>query len=179
MAQKSFLTRKAQDELITWLAANGENYRLYCDLAEKRGWKVFSAAYFRRWIQRHRLRIQGQRAVVQAEAREMTVLSKATRIEKLEAAVDRLEQALDDDELTVEQAIKVEEQLRKTLESIAKERGEFNNTGTEKGDAAGDLLGKIIAKSLGVLPDTSALPAPRGAVIDVSPVPVEVGEWTD
>lgn len=143
MANKSFLTAEAKKALTHYLAINGENFDGYSRFATQNGWRLYSKSTLHNWCQRHRTEIQLERAQHLFELRKTSLLDRNQRLQMLEATsttlADRLDIALkaNDDELV----IKLSEQLRKQLQAVATERGEWNqpedkNRGREDGLAA-------------------------------------------
>jgi hypothetical protein len=122
---KSFLSRSEKKDLIQFIAATGENYERYSEYCETRGWKKFTPGYLHTWIQRHRPKIQEAREEHREEVRKTSMYDKNRRIQDLEAIADRLKKSIDKFQDDPKILVSLAEQLRKTHESIAKERGEY------------------------------------------------------
>lgn len=145
---KAYLTKGEKALLVSYVAHAGEEYNRYiewCDqnfIAKERR---FTPYYLKRWIQRRRVAVQNARQELREAARKASLHDKESRLKTLEAQAERLQERIEntkDDNIY----LRLEEQLRKTLESIAKERGEFNNAGVEANDSF--TITAIIEKSL-------------------------------
>lgn len=132
---KAYLSKREKSELVEFVAAVGENYDRYLEWCEKHSAKPFSRNYFKRWVQRRRYIIQQIRLKQKDEIRRLSTYNKDRRLEELERVSEYLlstiDQMVSHDVCSptckpVETLIKLMEQHRKTLEAIAKERGEFN-----------------------------------------------------
>ncbi len=136
---ESYLNSRAKAELVHFIAVNGENYDGYVRFAEKNGWRLFTKRYLHNWVGRHRAAIRVERQRHLFDLRKQSLLDRAERLRMLEESAKRLEKRLDvalaggDDE----RAVKLAEQLRKQLEAVAKERGEWMS----KEAGAGQLEG--------------------------------------
>lgn len=125
----AFLSRQQQSDLLEHVVNAGEKYDAYLKWCEERGiTERFTEAYFPRWVQKHRRMLQARRTEHQQVVRAESVYDRAMRVRTLEASLNRLEGAamvaLANDDLR--SLVMIEEQKRKHMESIAKERGEFN-----------------------------------------------------
>lgn len=115
-------------ELVHYIAVNGENYDGYARFATSRGWRLYSKRYLHNWVGRHRSAIKVEREHHLYDLRKQSLLDKSTRLAMLERSSQALERRLeaalnsDDDEL----AVKLAEQMRKQLQAVATERGEWN-----------------------------------------------------
>lgn len=125
---KAFLTEVQQDSLTEWVAGRGEGWATYeewCDtnlIPEERRFTTYS---WRVWVQRKRPKIHAKKAQRQDRLKDYSELDKQKRILILEEAITRLRRMIQEDDLSVLDLIRAEEQIRRSLESIAKERGEF------------------------------------------------------
>lgn len=148
----SYLTRQETEDLVKYVAGTGENYQRYLHWCDERMIpedRRFTAQYFHRWVHRKKPKVWAAKAQNQAAIREAATLHKNARVAKLQQSVERLERELERLEgcghecescgqlhiTNTDTVLKVEEQIRKTMESIAKELGEFNKPPDEKPDA--------------------------------------------
>jgi hypothetical protein len=122
---KSFLSTAEKKDLVNFIAATGENYERYLEYCKQRGWRPFTAKYLHTWIQRRRSKVQDARQEHREEVRKMSMYDRERRVNDLESIADTLKKSMDkvsDDPKTL---VALSEQLRKTFEAIAKERGEW------------------------------------------------------
>lgn len=164
MPAKRRIPRRSEDELIHWLAANGQNYEMFLKFWEKQGWatKPFTKEYLKRWAWKRLDRIQAARAEHKSKLMQEILMNKERRIQILTDSVQRIQAALDkmfesaphvcptcgEDHITmsVKDYLMLEDQLRKTMESLAKEYGEYNrpNEQTQR-VLATDLHAQLLA----------------------------------
>ncbi len=125
---QSFYSVTEEDLLVRHIAAHGERYRDYIDwcnthdIPEHRRLKETS---FPRWVQRRRMMVKNIREQARQEIIKTSNFPRAKRIQELEGTIERLNDMLEMEQLTASDLIRIEEQRRKTLEQIAKERGEW------------------------------------------------------
>lgn len=122
---KSFLSSKEKKDLIQFIASTGENYDRYLEYCSQRGWKPFTKAYLHTWCQRKRAQIQAARSDHKEEVRKMSMYDKERRIADLERLADQLKVAINKSLDDPRMLISLSDQLGKTFERIAKERGEW------------------------------------------------------
>ena len=125
----SFLSRQQQSDLLEHVVNAGEKYDAYLAWCDERGiTERFTEAYFPRWVQKHRRLLQARRTEHQQVVRAESVYDRAMRVRTLESSMARLEGAAMDAlaNKNLRALVMIEEQKRKNMESIAKERGEFN-----------------------------------------------------
>jgi len=160
MGNKAYLSQRAKKELIEWVAANGENYNLYRELCEKRGWTPYTPKYFHTWIYRRKGKLDLARADHAEEVRKMSVYSRERRVEELEQDVGRINAviiAFENEKMhicshcellhttTPDTLIKLSEQKRKLLEAIAKERNEWGREPRESEEVSVGESARAIA----------------------------------
>ncbi|MDE2104987.1 MAG: hypothetical protein KGL39_47555 [Patescibacteria group bacterium] len=157
MAHTSFLTPEEKRSLLDWIGAHGEGYPGYLDWCEREAIpneRRFTKASYGSWVQRRRLKVQASRANHREESRRQSRMDREARMLALEATFARLDQltrnsGVDDPD----KLVRLEEQKRKTLEAIAKERGEwlskeqFNQTKP----AVDDLMARMANRELKVV----------------------------
>lgn len=121
-----FLSKQQQLDLIEWLAVNSDKrYDLYTEWCARTGAKPFSPNYLRTWTQNHRELIQKAREQHRREARAESVMARTQRLHALEDSFIRLDELSKSEGLTSVDVVRLEDQKRKTLEAIARERGEW------------------------------------------------------
>lgn len=153
------ISPQAFKDLVEFVAANGTSYARYVRYAEQNNLGyIYTEGYWRQWVKRRKGRLEEARARHEKEVRERTVLAKEDRVKKLEAAVARLEGLLASDELSITDQVKVEEQLRKNLESIAKEKGEYGTKGEVRQTSGVD---QALQKAIAALAQPKQLSAPN------------------
>lgn len=125
----SFLTSDQKRRLAHHIALCGTNYKRYLEFCEREQLRPYTAEYLRKWAKKYRQLIQSEREQHFLSIRAKSALDRSARLSILEDTAmklnDEFQRALADGER--EAALKLAEQLRKQLESIAKERGEYNN----------------------------------------------------
>lgn len=140
MGQKRFLTQSERKSLIQDVAARGENYERYTEWCNRNFIQHrFTPAYFHKWVDKNRIAIKAARVEHQEEIKKNALADKQLRVRILEETVVRLQEMrasilhgghdcpeCEKPHIDVDKMLRVEEQLRKTLEAIAKEMGEFN-----------------------------------------------------
>lgn len=131
---------------MEFVAGKGENYPRYLQWCEERhipGECRFKEAYFHKWVGKHRPTVQRKREEHKAEVRAESIYDRQSRLRILEASLERLEaaaQALGENEkFDPGDLVRLEEQKRKTLESIAKERGEFGTKPSADSDEVAEM----------------------------------------
>ncbi len=137
-ATKAFLSRPEQDDLIAWMVGHQGNYERYTQWCDKNGIPLenrYTLDYLRRWTQKRRARFQDRARKVEEDLRKASTMDRAARLGKLEAIVAQLE-----DMMVGEQRpdilVKLAEQLEKTLDRIARERGEYGKAPEDGPDEA-------------------------------------------
>lgn len=144
MGHKAYLSRMEKLDLIKFIAATGESYVRYVEWAKaKHVENVFTERYFHTWVQRRRPQITEERARIRDEVRRMSTYDKDRRLQELEKVaeflLDEMEHMRIHDVCSktckpIETFLRLAEQQRKTLETIARERGEFNKPDQESDD---------------------------------------------
>lgn len=122
---KAFLSAAERKDLVKFVAATGENYERYLEYCTQRGWRPFTQKYFHTWIQRRRQYVQAERQVHREEVRKMSMYDKERRVSDLEHLADTLKKQITKNVEDPRVLVSLSEQLGKTLERIAKERGEW------------------------------------------------------
>lgn len=122
---KSFLSSAEKKDLVKFVAATGENYDRYLEYCEQRGWRAFSKKYFHTWVQRRRQYVQAERQLHREEVRKMSMYDRERRVSDLENLADTLKKQIAKNLEDPRIIVSLSEQLGKTLERIAKERGEW------------------------------------------------------
>lgn len=149
----SFLSDKERTDLISFVAGTGENYDRYLEWAAKRDVTVYTKAYFHRWVQKWRSAIQTARVKHIADVRAGAQYTRNKRLETLQDAAERLLSVIEREGLPVDALLKAEEQLRKTLESIAKETGEFNKPDPNVNrTGGGNVMNQLVERMMKALP---------------------------
>lgn len=138
MGNRSYLSRQEKYDLLKFVAATGENYQRYLEWARaKHVENVFSENYFHTWVARRRTILQEERARIRDEVRRMSVYDKDRRLQELERVseylLDEMEHMRIHDQCSktcnpMNMFLKLSEQHRKTMETIARERGEFGKS---------------------------------------------------
>lgn len=141
MGNTSYLSRQEKYDLIKFVAATGESYKRYLEWAEAKSVaNKFSENYFYTWVSRRRTLIQEERARIRDEVKRMSVYDKNRRLQELERIaeylLDEMEHMRIHDTCSknckpLETFIRLSEQHRKTMETIARERGEFGKSDQE------------------------------------------------
>lgn len=147
---KSFLQPQEFKDLIEHVAAHGENYDRYLNWCNEHNIPEenrYTRQYYHRWTQvpKNKSLIRAAKAEHALAVRREMTLTKDMRVAELQASASRIREEigrqLDTHECevcechnskSVDTMIKLEEQLRKTLESISKEMGEFNKAAEER-----------------------------------------------
>lgn len=171
---KSTLSKRAIEELLHFVAVNGEGYLRYKLYAEKNGWYVFSEKYLHNWVNRHRPAIQTERHRHMIEVRKKSTMDRQQRITTLERRAADLEallfKAAANEEASVETTLKIVEMQRKVLQAIAQENGEWNtkpDQAAENTGAHAKLADALMSKYLSAGSDDS--PAILVAGVDELP----------
>ncbi len=148
----SYLTTVERESLLKHLSEYGTNYDRYLRWASERNLgedRIYSQGYLKRLYYRKRDIIRRITEENYKRVRRDSTMDRAKRIEALEDSYTRLEKAArgvppeDIVNLT-----RIEEQKRKVLESISKERGEFgkgpeDNASNEANMRLHEILGDI------------------------------------
>lgn len=137
-AVKAYLSRPEQDDLIAWMVGHQYNYERYttwCDRNAIPPENRFTIAYLRRWTQKRRAAFQARARKVEEDLRKQSVMDRSARLRALEESFKRLEElaAKEKDAGTL---VRLEEQKQKTLDRIARERGEYNKVTDDGPDEA-------------------------------------------
>jgi|CXWK01.1.fsa_nt_gi hypothetical protein len=122
---KSYLSAAEKKDLVQFVASTGENYQRYLEYCEQRGWRPFTQKYLHTWIQRRREKVQIARQEHREEVRKTSMYDKERRVSDLETMADQLKKSITKFGDDPKMLISLSEQLGKTLERIAKERGEW------------------------------------------------------
>lgn len=152
MGIKSFLSTNEKKELMEFIASTGENYDRYLEYCAKREWKPFTRGYLHTWVHRHRDKIRMYRQEHREEVRRLSMYDKERRIEDLEDLADELKVQINMSKNDPRTLIALSEQLRKTFEAIAKERGEWlkaeesRNEGATTRDRLTEIARNIITQ---------------------------------
>lgn len=132
MTIDSYLTPTQRQDLLKHLSEYGTNYERYLRWASDNGLendRIYSAAYVRKLFFRKRDIIRKITEENFKKVRRDSTMDRAKRIEALEDSYARLERAargVPPEDITG--LTRVEEQKRRILEAIAKERGEFGKS---------------------------------------------------
>lgn len=142
------MSAREKEELVDFIAATGENYQRYLEWAEKKGVKPFTQGYLHTWVQRRRIKVQKSRELHIEHVRQLNSYTRKKRISEYEKDINRINALLDGDSHTCshcseihyaispETIIKLTEQKRRNLESIAKERNEWQRPDDNSQDNA-------------------------------------------
>ena len=152
MTRERFLNVKSKKILIDFIATNGESYHMYIPFAEKHGWRTYTRGSLHSFVNRNRREIELARTKMEEKIREDTEYSKRKRVKLLEEEVDELRRKARLEEDPVKYS-RVSDQIRKTLQAIAQELGEWNKEEkTEADDSLGSRLIAIMADAKKQLP---------------------------
>lgn len=135
-----YLSYIERGELARFVAGKGQNYDAYVKYATERGWKVFTKSYYNNWCWRHRPLVLRFRAELMDELRQQTYYDKESRIKSMEMDVDAINARLRNEHsshictecgfvhspTSSDSLVKLIDTKRKLMESIAKEKDEFN-----------------------------------------------------
>lgn len=183
-----YLTKPEEALLIAFVGAKGENYSRYldfCDRNEIPDSRRFTEQYFHVWCTRHRSALSLAKAHQADVVRSESTLDRENRIALLEEAVvrfredirvltelkDRIEEEVVEEGFThrirripscIETRLKVEEQLGKTLDRIAKERGEYAK-GEDRKPPVSAGHAEMVRQAMAGMGATIALPQGRRA----------------
>lgn len=158
----SFLSDKERQDLISFVGGTGENYDRYLEWAAKRDVTVYTKAYFHRWVQKWRSAIQDARVKHIADVRAGAQYTRTKRLETLQNSTERLLAVIQREGLPVDALLKAEEQLRKQLESIAKETGEFNKPDPNANRTGGGVMNALVERMMKQLPAPAEEPPIEG-----------------
>lgn len=134
------ITESQKKLLIIWAAGAGENWDKYQVFADKNMIPKFASKNsWANFVQRNRAKVQAARRELVYQVVQDSTMSRKKRIEMLEADANRCEQIIatsgpeGDDSLSVDQLARMMDQKRRTLESIAKEMGEWGVAPDDEG----------------------------------------------
>ena len=147
--REAFLTQPQKKQLIRYIAGAGENYGKYLEFCKQFGLKEFSPAYLRRWVQRHREKIQIEREIVKMEIAEAAAYGRKRRVAELEADLERINYRIanievaahtclecgDVHDISLDLLMKATEAKRKLMQAIATELGEWNQNKPPEAEA--------------------------------------------
>lgn len=126
-AQRAFLSRPEQDDLIAWMVGHQANYQHYLRWCEKNGVPEenrFTENYLRRWTQRKRGLFQARTRKVAEEMRKQSRMDRGVRLSTLEELIDQLK-ALAAGEKDAKTLVSLAEEIGKLSDRVARERGEY------------------------------------------------------
>ncbi len=155
MANLTYLTATQKRSLLDWIGARGESYPAFIEWCEREQIPEanrYTKVSYRGWVQRRRAHVQAARASHQAETRQQSRLGREERMAGLERTYERLDALSKSEEIEdTDKLIRIEEQKRKTLEAIAKERGEWGVKNAPGDDAQHgvDVILERMARSAG------------------------------
>lgn len=124
---KAFLSKAEQTDLIAWMVGHQGNYVRYiewCDKNEIPPENRFTKDYLKRWTDRKRALFRARAAQVGEDLRRQSSMDRGRRLKELETLAARLEE-MAAKEKDPAMLVRLAEQIGKTLERIAKERGEW------------------------------------------------------
>lgn len=154
-------------DLIEFLAANNQTYETYLRWANQRELpdeKRFTKWYWNEYIKKIRPRVHIAIEEQKVAARRVSMMGREQRLHSLEETYNRLEKMAFVEENS-DKLIRLEEQKRKTLEHIAKERGEWGKgeMPADRNDAAVSAMQATMAalKKHGLLAGPSQPAAPE------------------
>lgn len=161
VGNKKFLSRHAEDLAVHFVVVHGASYDKFAAFARENNWETFTESYFYKWLRKPRIkrRIEAERDVARAEARERIQVTRDDRLAELQATLARCNRLLSDD-LSVSDVVRLEEQKRKTLEAIAKERGEWNDNSSKAPLDRGTNYSAAAEAALAAMRERKALPEP-------------------
>ncbi len=174
MGNKRFLTAGEQRDLIEFVAGKGENYQRYlewCDANQVPQPRRYSESYFHKWVSKRRDGLRVVREQHKVEVRKASTLDKERRIQMLEGSIERLRGLIESNQdFTVEQLTKLEEQLGKMLDRVARERGEYGKQAPETDDL--QAVNKALAEQA-----LAALKAAAQSAVPALPEPAVEGQY--
>lgn len=148
MGYYSFLSPVQKQSLLDWIGAYGEGYGRFLEWCDREGIpedKRYTKPSYQSWVQRRRRSVKESRTRHHEEVRQQSRMDRDARMVALEETFKRLDamshEIEDSDKLT-----RLEEQKRKTLEAIAKERGEWGVKGAKADDeqrAVDDVIARM------------------------------------
>lgn len=152
MAYYSYLSPTQKQSLIDWIGSCGEGYERFlewCDRESIPEEKRYTRASYQSWVQRRRTSVQSARSRHRDETRRKSRMDREARMIALEDAFQRLDTLTRSGEIEdSDRLLRLEEQKRKILEAIAKERGEWGaKQQGEKDDheqGLDDLLSRMV-----------------------------------
>ena len=148
-ATKAYLNRAEQQDLIAWMTGHQGDYARYlewCERNEKPETQRFTKYYLNRWTQRKRVHFQARARQVEEDLRRQSALDRGRRLKLLEDMVSGLQAVLarETDPNTI---VRLTEQIGKTLDRIARERGEYGKP-PEEGPTDLELQNMELGKAL-------------------------------
>lgn len=132
---KAYLTRPQMASYLTWAGGAGSAYEEYIQWCNRNFIPVdkrFTRASHKVWIQRHRKQLIQCREEHREALRIVSRMGREDRVRAHEESLIRVEALIRSTEmLKISEYVALEEQKRKILESIARERGEYNRVSEE------------------------------------------------
>jgi len=149
---QSFLTTAQKRDLVRYVVANGQSYKNYLRWADANlipPESRYTERSFKAWCDKRRRVIQEVRQDYRVAVRQSSIYDRELRISKLEAGVTRMDAAIEALDAAgdkyVDNLVRLEEQKRKLMETIAKERGEWGNKPTEENQMANQLAATMMS----------------------------------
>lgn len=181
MANRPFLSQEEERHFIRFVAQKGENYDRYLEWCEEEAIpedRRYTPGSFHNRVNKDRQLINRTRMSIEDAARESAVMTKDRRIGRLQRQLSRIEEMLeraagqDSHECTfcenthydLNVIAKIEDQYRKTLESIARELGEYNRNeitppadpiGVKRSDALDAIKSAMVQRRIAEAKDVS------------------------
>jgi hypothetical protein len=149
MANKAYLTPVQSKNLLDYIAGNSESYDHYnhwADREEIPPEKRFTTYGYPMWVHRHRAQLKLAREEHRKATWGGSQFDRNLRLRELEASYERLRGLTSDD---VKVTLSIEDAKRKTLELIAKERGETNLKALTPEDDEKNKVTETLAKAFG------------------------------
>ena len=130
--KQKFLTDEEKSLFLTWVAGHGtayKDYLIWCEEMSIPNERRYTEKSLKVIIQRNRPAMKQRQIQVNQQAIAAAAFPRYVRIAALQKAVERLDAKLEmSDELSVRDYVALEEQRRKTLETIAREMGEYGKS---------------------------------------------------
>ena len=168
MGNQAYLSAAEKRDVMELVAGKGENYQRYlewCDRTQVPPARRWTELYFHKWVSRRRDQIRVLTEAHRVEIRKSSVFDKQKRLDMLEGSVERLRGLLESgEELTVADILRLEEQLGKMLDRIARERGEYGKSAPDS-DSMADLNKALANEAIEAL-KRSRMPALPEAVVE-------------
>jgi hypothetical protein len=123
--KEAYLTPPQEKNLIDYVVGHSEAYAHFVHWADREELppeRRYTEASWRVWLQRHRAQIKAVREAHRQATWTGSTFDRKKRLQELEESYEKLRGLISDDPKTV---IAIEEQKRKLLEFISRERGEF------------------------------------------------------